>query len=405
MEKILLQSLIGCKSGLINCKSIVGGDVVGENCKSKEFTRHLFLDFEPQDVTNFDDDKDAIVSVATVPQHHGVMLDVQHNIENGALNELSVLKKPMQQINKLNILQPSDKLVLDNTDVKEIVAPRDLSVQQNQSSLPVQQNQSSLPVQQNQFVSVQQNQSILSAQQNQSSLPIQQNQSKLQDLSIFQKNVHLPDIYASKDGKNAYDIVSVRNVKRDGKCIDRMDKSIAQLSYVKPKVKVEKVKRNIGHNIRNIEDNIQCSGHTYHASHAFNVVSNHRDIGGIKHIAHQVYIPVVGAHKEKSKHLIVQLDPPELGIISVKMHSHDGKLHITFLADNDNSLNLLQYDAHDLHRMLQDAGVQLGDLSFNLHGNNSNNQQYTATWQQNNHQAGYNEQHYISSTGNLDIII
>lgn len=83
----------------------------------------------------------------------------------------------------------------------------------------------------------------------------------------------------------------------------------------------------------------------------------------------QVSVHVTKAVNDGIDKITIQLKPEHLGRIEVAMEvTGDGRLNAVITADNKETLQLLQRDARDLARALQDAGLQAnaGNLSFNL---------------------------------------
>lgn len=83
----------------------------------------------------------------------------------------------------------------------------------------------------------------------------------------------------------------------------------------------------------------------------------------------QVSVHVTKALNDGTDKITIQLKPEHLGRIEVAMEvAADGRMHAVITADNKDTLQLLQRDARDLARALQDAGLQAnaGNLSFNL---------------------------------------
>lgn len=88
-------------------------------------------------------------------------------------------------------------------------------------------------------------------------------------------------------------------------------------------------------------------------------------------IPEQVTFHVKSAVSDGSSRIHIQLDPAELGKLDIRLHvGADGKTGVTVIADNQDTLNLLQKDAQGLARALSDAGLKAdaGSLSFNLRG-------------------------------------
>lgn len=85
-------------------------------------------------------------------------------------------------------------------------------------------------------------------------------------------------------------------------------------------------------------------------------------------VAH-VAVHVAQAAGDGSDRISLKLSPAELGRIDVKLEfGPEGRIHAVFAADRPHTLELLQRDARELARALQDAGLQAdsGSLSFNL---------------------------------------
>jgi hypothetical protein len=70
----------------------------------------------------------------------------------------------------------------------------------------------------------------------------------------------------------------------------------------------------------------------------------------------------------ENKTLTLQLEPPELGRVRVKMEfGSDKTLKAVLTTEKPESFMMMQRDAHVLERALQDAGLDIGDgLSFEL---------------------------------------
>ncbi|MBV8534652.1 MAG: flagellar hook-length control protein FliK [Alphaproteobacteria bacterium] len=97
-------------------------------------------------------------------------------------------------------------------------------------------------------------------------------------------------------------------------------------------------------------------------------------------VIQQVTVHVSKAAIDGIDHINVQLNPPELGHVEVRMEiGPSGHFSAVFSADRPQTADMLQRNAHELTRSLQDAGVRTdtGSLSFNLRGQN---QQGTSGW-------------------------
>ena len=88
-------------------------------------------------------------------------------------------------------------------------------------------------------------------------------------------------------------------------------------------------------------------------------------------VADQVSVHITKALKAGVDRITIQLKPASLGRIDVQLEvGHDGRVIAVVTADNKDTLDLLQRDARELERALQNAGLQTdsGSLSFNLRG-------------------------------------
>ncbi|MCH7956302.1 MAG: flagellar hook-length control protein FliK [Proteobacteria bacterium] len=88
-------------------------------------------------------------------------------------------------------------------------------------------------------------------------------------------------------------------------------------------------------------------------------------------VADQVSVHITKALKAGMDRITIQLKPASLGRIDVQLEvGHDGRVIAVVTADNKDTLDLLQRDARELERALQNAGLQTdsGSLSFNLRG-------------------------------------
>ncbi len=82
----------------------------------------------------------------------------------------------------------------------------------------------------------------------------------------------------------------------------------------------------------------------------------------------QIQFQVKTAVNDGSSKISIQLNPPELGKVDVKLNiSADGKTSgITITADNQSTLNLLKQDTQGLTRALNDAGLSTDSGSLNF---------------------------------------
>lgn len=97
-------------------------------------------------------------------------------------------------------------------------------------------------------------------------------------------------------------------------------------------------------------------------------------------LAEQVMVHIKTAIKDGSSKINIQLHPEDLGKLEIKLHvSADGKTGVTIIADNKDTLAMLQKDASGLERALSDAGLRAdaGGLNFNLRGGKENNSDHS----------------------------
>ena len=83
----------------------------------------------------------------------------------------------------------------------------------------------------------------------------------------------------------------------------------------------------------------------------------------------QIAIQIAGAAARHVERLVVQLEPPALGRVEVRLDfSHDNRVTALIAVDRPETLELLQRDSRALERGLQDAGLRLDQdaLSFSL---------------------------------------
>jgi len=98
---------------------------------------------------------------------------------------------------------------------------------------------------------------------------------------------------------------------------------------------------------------------------------SHIQQAGMPHPATQMIASVIAKNTTngESKNITIQLDPPELGRVSIRMEfnkdSHTMKALL--VAEKPETFLMLQRDAHILERALQDAGIDAdGGLSFEM---------------------------------------
>lgn len=85
----------------------------------------------------------------------------------------------------------------------------------------------------------------------------------------------------------------------------------------------------------------------------------------------QIAIRIASAIQEGLDRITIQLKPASLGRIDIELNlHHGGRVHAVVTADRPDTLELLQRDARDLARALQDAGLKTdsNSLNFSLRG-------------------------------------
>lgn len=95
-------------------------------------------------------------------------------------------------------------------------------------------------------------------------------------------------------------------------------------------------------------------------------------------VLEQVSVNIQKAIKEGADRITIQLRPAELGRIDVKIEvARDGRTLVHVVADRSDTLDLLQRDARDLARSLQDAGLRAdaGNLQFSLREQTAENRE------------------------------
>ncbi len=90
-------------------------------------------------------------------------------------------------------------------------------------------------------------------------------------------------------------------------------------------------------------------------------------------VVDQVSVQITKALKAGVDRIHIQLKPASMGRVDVQMEiGFDGRVNAVVTADNKETLDLLQRDARDLQKALQDAGFDTdsGSLNFSLRGEN-----------------------------------
>jgi flagellar hook-length control protein FliK len=109
---------------------------------------------------------------------------------------------------------------------------------------------------------------------------------------------------------------------------------------------------------------LENAGQTNAAQNAQRPAANFR-----AEVLEQVSVNIQKAIKDGADRITIQLRPAELGRIEVRIEvSGDGRTLVHVSADRADTLDLLQRDARDLARSLQDAGLRAdaGNLQFSL---------------------------------------
>lgn len=100
-------------------------------------------------------------------------------------------------------------------------------------------------------------------------------------------------------------------------------------------------------------------------------IVSHIQQAGLPHPATQMVASVIAkaSTNGESKNITIQLDPPDLGKVSVRMefNKESNTMKALLVAEKPETFLMLQRDAHILERALQNAGIDTdGGLSFEL---------------------------------------
>lgn len=109
---------------------------------------------------------------------------------------------------------------------------------------------------------------------------------------------------------------------------------------------------------------LEAPGQTNTAQNAQKPAANFR-----AEVLEQVSVTIQKAIKDGTDRITIQLRPAELGRVDVRIEvAGDGRTLVHVAADRSDTLDLLQRDARDLARALQDAGLRAdtGSLQFSL---------------------------------------
>jgi len=91
-------------------------------------------------------------------------------------------------------------------------------------------------------------------------------------------------------------------------------------------------------------------------------------------VADQISVKITKALQAGTDRISIQLRPAELGRVDVKMEmTHDGRIMTVVTAEKQDTLDLLRRDSSELQRALADAGLNSGDMEFNLKGQEQQN--------------------------------
>lgn len=86
-------------------------------------------------------------------------------------------------------------------------------------------------------------------------------------------------------------------------------------------------------------------------------------------VVDQISVKITKALQTGTDKISIQLKPAELGRVDVKMEmTHDGRVMTVVTAERQETLDMLRRDQSELQRALADAGLQSGDMEFNLKG-------------------------------------
>lgn len=86
-------------------------------------------------------------------------------------------------------------------------------------------------------------------------------------------------------------------------------------------------------------------------------------------VTEQISVKITKALQSGTDRISIQLKPAELGRVDVKLEmTGDGRVMTVVTAEKQDTLDLLRRDSSELQRALQDAGLQAGDMEFNLKG-------------------------------------
>ncbi|NVJ90010.1 MAG: flagellar hook-length control protein FliK [Methylocystaceae bacterium] len=79
-----------------------------------------------------------------------------------------------------------------------------------------------------------------------------------------------------------------------------------------------------------------------------------------------ISVEITKAIQAGADKITIQLKPADLGRIDVQLDLHAGKMTATITADRPETLDMLKNDAKELQKAMRDAGLDMGDMNFNL---------------------------------------
>ncbi len=86
-------------------------------------------------------------------------------------------------------------------------------------------------------------------------------------------------------------------------------------------------------------------------------------------ITEQISVKITKALQTGTDRISIQLKPAELGRVDVKMEmTHDGRVMTVVTAEKQDTLDMLRRDSSELQKALAEAGLESGDMEFNLQG-------------------------------------
>ncbi len=119
------------------------------------------------------------------------------------------------------------------------------------------------------------------------------------------------------------------------------------------------------------------SEHSIRATTQVEATAQHSARTAALPVAEQLAVRITKAVTDGVDRINVKLNPADLGQIEIRMEiGPDGKFNAVFAADRPQTVELLQRDARELARSLQEAGLRTdtGSLSFNLRGQQNQGQ-------------------------------